>query len=638
MERPLFFSLRRGGLLGALIAAWGFGAAAAPLQSPLVSGVQAQDVFWAPKFQVVRERTLPHSWLYMQWNERALRHAAGQKVTGDLNGTWDEANLYKFIETIAYALAMRRDVALEKRVDELVALLAKVQRPDGYVHVYIINSGKPPWDPKFLDGSHDGYVLGHLIEAAIEYQAATGKTNLLNVAVRAADQAYAQFLGPQGQPGFCGHAELEMALVELYRVTRQPRYLELARAFVEWRGHGKVQPAGPTPRAYFQDHLPLREQRTLEGHAVRAIFFATGVADLALETGEADYRLAAHRFWDCVTLRRMAVTGAIGPRAEHEALGEDYELPQNGYYESCAACGLADFAHRMFFLERHAEAMDVLERVLYNAVLHGLGLSGTNSYYQNPLSDRHRPRYNSWVCCPPNLSRTLLQAGRYAYAFGPREVYLNLYLGGTVSLPLAAGRMELAVQTDYPWSGNVRVEVRPETPQRATLRFRWPGWCRQMMLKLNGALLQPPPARERGYVNLEREWRAGDVVEIEMAMPVERWVAHPNVQACRNQVALQRGPLVYGFEGLDNDGQAQVELGENPQFQIEHRPQWLGGVTVIRGQRADGRPFTAIPFYALANREPSTQEVWAVQRGWRLNDSWWEGRLYRRWEEVRAKP
>jgi len=607
-----------------------------PLKSPPVDAVKAQDVFWAPKFQVIREKTIPHSWHYMQWNERALRHAAGQKVTGDLNGTWDEANLYKFFETVAYALAMQRDAALERRVDELVAMLQKVQRPDGYVHVYILNSGKPPWDPKFLDGSHDGYVLGHLIEAAIEYYAATGKTNLLNVARRAADQAFEHFLGPRGKPGFCGHAELEMALVELYRLTGEARYLQLARAFVEWRGHGKVTPAGPTPRAYFQDHLPLREQRTLEGHAVRAIFFATGVADLAIETGDADYRLAANRFWDCVTLRRMAVTGAIGPRSEHEALGEDYELPHNGYYESCAACGLADFAHRMFLLERHAEAVDVLERVLYNGVLHGLGLSGTNSYYQNPLSDRDRPRYNSWVCCPPNLSRTILQAGRYAYAYTTNEVYVNLYIGGTVSVPLAAGRMQLEVQTEYPWSGRVRLTVRSAKPQQATLFVRWPGWCRQMTVTCNSAALQPPPPRERGYVRLERQWRDGDVVEVEMAMPVERWVAHPNVQACRGQVALQRGPLVYGFEGLDNEGQAKVELGDDPQFQTEHRPQWLGGVTVIRGVRADGRPFLAIPFYTLANREKSSQEVWAIQRNLRLNDSWWEGRLYRRMEEVQA--
>ncbi len=264
-----------------------------PLQN-----VGIQDNFWAPKHKIYREKTIPHSWFYMQWELRALQKALGQQVQGDLNGTWGEANLYKFLETVAYSLALQRDPELEQRADEVIAMIARAQQKDGYAHVFVINSKKEPWDPAFLDGSHDGYVLGHLIEAAIEYHAATGKRALLDVACRAADQAWQHFLGPNGKPGFCGHAELEMALAELYRVTKEPRYLQLSRAFVEWRGHGKVKPCGETPRAYFQDEVPFREQRTLEGHAVRAIFFATGVADLALENGDGDYRLAANRFWD----------------------------------------------------------------------------------------------------------------------------------------------------------------------------------------------------------------------------------------------------------------------------------------------------------------------------------------------------
>ena len=244
---------------------------------------------------------------------------------------------------------------------------------------------------------------------------------------------------------------------------RNPRYLDLSRAFVEWRGRGLVPPAGPTPRAYFQDGVPLRAQRTLDGHAVRAVFFATGVADLAIETGDSDYRLAAHRFWDSTTLRRMAITGSIGPRKEHEAFGEDYELPNDGYYESCAACGLADFAHRLFLLERRSESIDVLERVLYNAVLHGISLDGVTTYYCNPLSDRDHLRDNCWVCCPPNLSRTLLQVGRYAYARTDRDLYVNLFVGGTVRVPFPSGELLLRVETDYPWDGevNVRVEGTP---------------------------------------------------------------------------------------------------------------------------------------------------------------------------------
>lgn len=628
------------GLVGlATLMAWAHGAEAGTETPPTrleplpVSRVEIHGNFWAPKLQVYREKTIPHSWFYMQWELRSLRKAAGQPVEGDLNGTWGEANLYKFLETAAYSLAMGRDPALEQRIDEIVALLAADQQPDGYLHVFITNNRKPPWDPEFLDGSHDGYVLGHMIEAAIAYHDATGKQAFLDLACKAADQAWKHFLGPNGQPGFCGHAELEMALVELHRVTHEPRYLELSRAFVEWRGRGKVKPAGPTPRAYFQDGVPLRAQRTLEGHAVRAIFFATGVADLALETGEGDYRLAANRFWDSTTLRRMAITGSIGPRKEHEAFGEDYELPNDGYYESCAACGLADFAQRMFLLERRAEAIDVLERVLYNAIPHGISLDGTNTYYQNPLSDHDHPRDNCWVCCPPNLSRTLLQVGRYAYARTERDLYVNLFVGGAVRVPFTTGEVILRVDTDYPWQGKVNLRVETASPARFALHVRQPGWCEQASLALN-ASASGTKADDSGYWTFDREWKNGDTVSLVLEMPIRRMVAHPNIAACRGKVALQRGPIVYGFEGLDNAGNPRVTLGSDPQFRVEPQSGLLGGVTVIRGQAANGQPIQAIPFYALANRGPSAQEVWVEQQGLPPTDDWWLGALYR---PLRAK-
>ena len=612
------------------------GRAATPVRSARVQDVEIRDTFWAPKLKVYREKTVPHSWFYMQWELRALRKAAGQPVDGDLNGTWGEANLYKLLETVAYALAMERDADLERRVDEIVDLLAAGQQADGYSHLYVINNQKPPWDPAFLDGSHDGYVLGHMIEAALEYAAATGKTKFLDVARRAADQAHDHFLGPRGQPGFCGHAELEMALVELYRVKHEPRYLELAKAFVEWRGRSKVKPFSKTPRAYFQDHVPLREQGTLEGHAVRAIFFATGVADLAIETSDCDYRLAANRFWDSTAHRRMAITGGVGPRQEHEAFGEDYELPNDGYYESCAACGLADFAYRMFQLERKAEAIDVLERVLYNTVLHGMELTGTNSYYQNPLSDHDRPRYNSWVCCPPNLSRTLTQAGRYAYAQGDGELFVNLFVGGAWQTKIAAGPVKLEVTTEYPWKGQVRIVVQPEASSRFTLSVRRPGWCQRTSVRFNGQELAGAAASERGYIRLERTWQQGDVVDLDFDMPVQRMVAHPNIKDCQGKVALQRGPIVYGFEALDNDGTSLITFGAQPRFQTEHRPEFLGGVTVVKGVSVTGKPVLAIPFYALANRGKSSQEVWAAQNDLIVGDSWWLGRLYRPFEDPKA--
>ncbi|MBL9134731.1 MAG: glycoside hydrolase family 127 protein [Verrucomicrobiales bacterium] len=600
-----------------------------------VRNVQLEGAFWGQKIQVYLERTIPHSWQYMGHNLRSLRKAAGEKTDGPFNGTWDEANLYKLLETIAHSLGIRPDPALEQKVDEIVDLIGRAQRPSGYSHVYIINEGKPEWDPAFLDGSHDGYVLGHMIEAAIEYHANTGKRAFLDLACKAADEAYDHFLGPKGAPGFCGHAELEMALVELSRVTGRNRYVELAQAFVEWRGRGMVRPFGATPRSYFQDSVPLRQQRNLDGHAVRSTFFATGVADLALATGDPDYRLAANRFWDSVTLRRMTITGSTGPRHEHEAFGEDYELPNNGYYESCAACGLMDFAQRMFLLEGGSDAGDVMERVLYNAVLHGISLDGTHSYYQNPLSDTNRARYNSWVCCPPNLSRTLLQVGRYACASGGRDAYLNLFVAGTVKLPMKEGPVVLEIRTDYPWDGKVRIVVKPRKASRFAIHLRWPSWCEVATLAIQGTPIHPLPRTHRGYLRLEREWRDNEVIEFAMEMPVQLIEAHPMIRDCAGKVALQRGPLIYGFEGLDNDGKAAVELSDRPQFKVESRPELLGGIRVITGNDAEGRPIVAIPFYAMANRTNSVQEVWISQRGRTPSDAWWEGRLYRNANETK---
>lgn len=591
--------------------------------------IRPEGGFWAPRLQLYRERTIPHSWLYMGDELRALHQAAGDKTDGPFNGTWGEANLYKFLETIAHSLGTFPDPALESKVDEIVELIRRAQRTNGYVHAYIINERKPEWDPAFLDGSHDGYVLGHLIEAAIAYHQNTGKSAFLEVACRAADEACEHFLGPKGVPGFCGHAELELALCELTRVTGRSRYLELATAFIEWRGRGVVKPFSETPRSYFQDQVPLRQQRNLDGHAVRAIFFATGVTDAALLTGEMDYRLAANRFWDSVTLRRMAITGSTGPRKEHEAFGEDYELPNDGYYESCAACGLADFAQSMFLLEGRSDAADALERVLYNAVLHGISLDGTNSYYQNPLSDRNRERYNSWVCCPPNLSRTLFKVGRYAFASGARELYVNLFLAGTVKFPLESGTAELQITTDYPWDGRVKLRVTPGREPHFAIHLRLPGWCLQTTLSVNGTNVQPLPRTDNGYLRLERDWQNGDEIEYVMEMPVQRLEAHPMIRDCVGKVALQRGPLVYGFEGLDNGGRSDLELAADANLEVASRPELLGGIRIISGRDNEGRPAEAVPFFTLANRGKSTQEVWVKQRGWQPGETWWEGRLYR---------
>ncbi len=594
-----------------------------------LENITIEDSFWQPKLHIYRTRTIPHSWQYMSGEIRALKRAAGIEVQGELNGTWGEANLYKFIETCAYSLAMHPDEALEKKTDEIASLVAAAQQSDGYVHAYVTNSGKEPWDPAFLDGSHDGYVLGHLIEAAIEYYAATGKRELLDTAIRAVDQAYKHFLGTEGNAGFCGHAELEMALVELYRVTGNKRYLELSKAFIEWRGRGKNMPVSETPRAYFQDAVPLRQQKNLDGHAVRAVFFATGVTDMAIETGNFDYRLAANRFWDSVSMRRMYITSGVGARAEHEAFGEDYELPNDGYCESCAACGLLDFAQRMFMLEGKSGAIDVLERALYNAVLHGISLEGTTTYYRNPLSDRDRMRDNCWVCCPPNLSRTLLQVGRYAYAYTDRDFYINLFAGGTCRIHWEKRPVLVRVKTDYPWKGRALIRIATKTARKFALQIRIPGWCSDPTLQINGRAPGELPLTDTGYARIDRLWKDGDTVELNLPMPVIRMQAHPAVESCAQKVAIQRGPIVYGFEGVDNEKGLDFTLSSQGLFEVEHKEQLLNGVTIVRARTRNGGTVTAVPFYALANRGPSRQEVWVDQDALKRDDRWWLGRLYR---------
>jgi DUF1680 family protein len=368
---------------------------------------------------------------------------------------------------------------------------------------------------------------------------------------------------------------------------------------------------------------------TLEGHAVRAVFFATGVADLALATGEADYRLVAQRFFNNLTTRRMNIAGGIGPRREHEAIGADYELPNDGYYESCAACGLVDFAHRMFMLKRTAAPIDVLEQVLYNAVLHGFSLDGKTSYYGNPLSDRDNPRYNSWVCCPPNLSRTLFQIGRYAFAATERDVYVNLYVAADTRVSLDDANVTLGVRTDYPWDGSVAIDVQLDQPAQFAMHLRIPGWCPQATISLNGEPAQPVTPNEQGYVRLDRPWRNGDRVELSLAMPVQVIEAHPRLVDCAGKVALRRGPLIYGFEGIDNGGNAQLTLAPNAAFTVEHRADLLGGVIVIHSTTIDNTNCMAVPFYAMANRHNSTQEVWVSQPDADRDRTAWGNRLYR---------
>jgi len=553
--------------------------------------------------------TIPHSWKYVEDNIKAMKKIAGLGDEPCKTGRWTEANLYKFMETVAYSLALHPDAELEKQLDEIIPIIAAAQRPDGYLHAHITLNNLIPWGN--LYHQHDGYVSGHLYEAAVAHHEVRGKTTLLDVARKSADQACRYFL-VEKNPGFPGHAEMELALVGLYRVAREQRYLELAKAFIERRGANKGKDCPSYPCEYFQDHVPLREQKEIRGHAVRAVFFATGVAEVALETGDPDMRDAAN-----------------GASRKHEAFADDYVLPNNGYCESCAACGLADFAHRMVLLEGDASCADILERVLYNAVLHGISLDGKSFYYRNPLTDKDHPRGNNWCCCPPNLSRTLMKVGGYAYAQSNSNIYVNLYIAGAAKIVLRDNKVTVTQQTEYPWKNKVRITVSPESESAFSMNLRIPGWCRKAELRLNGDRIEQPRVM-KGYVRINRKWKTGDVVDLDFKMPVHRIEAHPNVRTDNSKVAIQRGPIVYALEALDNNDHIDITLPTEPDFKTEHLPEFLSGVTVIKGKSADGRTFTAIPFYALANRENSSQAVWLPQKG-KIESpaAGWRGRLYR---------
>ncbi|MHC4617911.1 MAG: glycoside hydrolase family 127 protein [Planctomycetota bacterium] len=612
-------------LCTALIIACTTIARAAPLKPVPFTAVQIRDNFWSPKLTVYRTNTIPHSWPYIEDNIKAMKKLAGLADLHCKTGKWTEANLYKFMETIAYSLSRHPDPELEKRLDEIISAIAAAQRPDGYIHAHVTLNKRTPWAD--LYHQHDGYVAGHLYEAAVAHFEATGKKTFLDIACKSADQACRYFLD-QNNPGFPGHAEIELALVELYRATGRKRYLLLARAFIERRGQIPEKECPRFPCEYFQDHLPIRQQNEIRGHAVRAVFFATGVADLALETHDPDMRAAAGRLWHSTTKRKMYLTGGIGASRKHEAFADDYALPNTGYCESCAACGLADFAHRMTLLEADAESADVLERALYNAVLHGISLDGKSFYYRNPLHDANHPRGNNWCCCPPNLSRTLMKLPKYIYAHDGKTIYVNLYVGGAAKITLADNSVTLTQKTDYPWNGNVKIRLNPQNPSRFSINLRIPGWCQEARLTVNGSEFKDFTIN-KGYARIDREWKTNDTIELEFAMPVHRIEAHPNVKDNTGLVAIQRGPIVYGLEALDYSGTVDVTLPADPQFIAIHRPHFLATLTVIRAVSANGTKFLAIPFYALANRENSTQVVWLPQKGKKQTITGWHNNLYR---------
>jgi DUF1680 family protein len=610
--------------------------------------VTIADEFWAPRLETNRSATLPIEYEQCRDTGRLeafkLNWQPGQEPVPHI--FWD-SDVAKWIEAASYSLSTHPDARLAAQLDEVAALVASAQQPDGYLntHYTVVEPGLR-WTN--LRDRHELYCAGHLIEAAVAHHQATGQRTLLDVACRYADHIGRVF-GPQpGQKrGYCGHEEIELALVKLYRSTGEQRYLALSQYFVDERGHQphyydlEARARGEDPGtywaktyAYVQAHQPVREQERVVGHAVRAMYLYSAMADLSAETGDASLLQACERLWQHLITRNLYLTGGIGPSSHNEGFTGDYDLPnESAYAETCAAVGLVFWSHRLLQLTGDGRYADVMERVLYNGALSGVSLDGARFFYVNPLASRgehHRQPWYDCACCPPNIARLLASLGQYLYSTATAEVAVHLYVQGQARFELAGRQITIRQATRYPWDGQVELTLEPDAPLDFTLKLRLPGWCREARFTVNGDPTAIEPLLDHGYIALRRQWQPGDRVQLELDMPVERIYARPEVGQDVGAVALQRGPLVYCLEQVDqSEPVSRLRLPAGAPLASGFEPGLLGGVVVITGSAFsvdqagwDGQLYratrpglhpcalTAIPYYAWDNRAAGPMKVW----------------------------
>ena len=584
--------------------------------------VHITDDFWSPRIRVNRTATIEANLHQCEITGRIKNFAvAGKLEPGKHQGElYNDSDVYKVIEGIAYALSSKRDPELEKRTDAIIAKIAAAQQPDGYLNTYY-TLVKPQQRWKNIQHGHELYCVGHLIEAAVAYQQATGKNQLLDVAVKFANHIIAVF-GPGKKIDTSGHEEIELALVKLYRATGDKRYLHQAQFFLDTRGRAEGRRLFGE---YAQDHRPIREQTEVTGHAVRAMYLYSAMADVAAITGDESLRKAMHAIWHDVVDRKMYVTGGIGPSARNEGFTVPFDLPNDSAYaETCAAIGMALWNHRLFLMEGDRRFADILEREVYNGLLSGVSLSGDRFFYVNPLGSKgghHRVAWFGTSCCPTNIVRYIPGMGERVYAHSANSIWTVLYMGNTATVPLAAGKVTLKQETQYPWEGDIQITVQLEKEFAFDVYLRIPGWCRSApALQINRQVLKLEPAK--GYVKIARTWKSGDVIQLKLPMPVERVYAHPEVKANSGRVALQRGPIVYCLEAIDNNGHVRnLCLARETKLTASFRKELLGGVMVVRGEAQSvarngekltfaNVPFQAVPYALWDNRQPGEMVVW----------------------------
>ncbi|MCM3699950.1 glycoside hydrolase family 127 protein [Paenibacillus macerans] len=583
------------------------------------------DGYWGPRLEALSRVTLPACLAQCEATGRISNFAkAGGLESGEHQGMYyDDSDVYKVLEGAAYSLMIVRDERLEAEIDRIIDLIAAAQEEDGYLSTYYTLTAP---DKKWTDmEKHEMYNGGHLLEAAVAYYEATGKLKLLDVACRLADH-YDRLFGPGKRHWVEGHEEIELALVKLHRVTGEARYLKLARWLLEERGHGhgagEIWEKEDWGQAYCQDDVPVREIRRVTGHAVRAMYLYTAMADVVGAAADSSYAEALQHVWAHTVERNMYVTGGIGPSRHNEGFTTDYDLPnESAYCETCAAIALVFWNHRMNLLYGDAKYADVVEKAMYNGVLSGISLSGDRFFYENPLASQgnhHRVEWFHTSCCPTNLARFLPSVGGYAYAVTDRGLACNLFMGGHAEITLESGNpVKLEMETGYPWDGGIRLTVHPGKDEEFPVLLRIPGWCRSYQVAVNGTQVRSADVTvHQGYLVLERKWTAGDLIEYRLDMSVQVVRSRPEVEANRGRIAFQRGPLVYCLEQEDNGDLTYDDffVSAKTAFSAEHRDDILGGVTLIYGQDRTGARYTFIPYYAWENRKPGFMQVWVKEQ------------------------
>ncbi|MGN6181627.1 MAG: glycoside hydrolase family 127 protein [Mucilaginibacter sp.] len=628
-----------------------------PIQPLSFTNVKLNDQFWSPRIEINRTVTIPASFARCENTGRVKNFEMAATHTGKFCTAYpfDDTDIYKTIEGASYSLAVHPDPKLAAYVDSLITIVGKAQEPDGYLYTArTIDplhphewSGPERW-VKESELSHELYNSGHLFEAASAHYMATGKRNFLNIALKNADLLVATF-GPGKRHVAPGHEIVEMGLARLYRITGKTDYLKLAKFFIDERGrkqHDKSSPDEWKNGMYWQDDKPVVDQEEAEGHAVRAMYLYSGIADVAALTGDKEYIATIDRIWNNMVSKKIYVQGSIGAVPDGERFGGDYELPNTtAYNETCAAIGDVFWNERMFLLHGDSKYIDLLEKILYNGLISGVGLDGKSFFYTNamqvtdgvtpPSLEAARSGWFVCSCCPTNMVRFLPSLPGYVYAQKANNVYVNLFIAGTASLKYDNTAINITQSNNYPWNGLLSIKVEPQTPKQFNMLVRIPGWSRAqaipsnlysfrskqvqpVVIKVNGVAVKYQ--LKNGYAELNRVWKQGDEIQVNLPMPVKEVIANAKLKVDSNHVALERGPIMYCGEWKDNDGKvSNIVVPDNTHFKAVYEPGMLNGITVLKAEvmRKDSlhdalkkTSFTAIPYYSWANRGKGEMTVW----------------------------